>query len=345
MGEISTNSRLLGEKDKKRSRSRSKERKRKKKRESKWDKPGAGAAASQLAPSIPATIPGLPGGVNAMGLQNTTRNLMLGLQMSAAPGISMTKMQAPQVNRSLNLESLREQLREVNKKKEEGFKEKPLEERSPSPPPVYNEAGTRLNTRKQRFEDEVEAKRVEIMEELLKHTIFRLPVLHTVRIGLIKKTLEKRIFIPYDKYPDYNFPGVIIGPRGVAQKRMEAESGCSISLRGQGTRKRKDGKYTPGDELPQHQCPQRTRFSANVKCAICGLNTHVAKDCPMAGNNGQMIPDKSLQEELGRYMAEISGDLGLGSKVIALRQSSEMAEANRLTRISPQSQTSLLLAL
>eukprot|EP00471_Norrisiella_sphaerica_P008803 CAMPEP_0184496334 /NCGR_PEP_ID=MMETSP0113_2-20130426/33676_1 /TAXON_ID=91329 /ORGANISM="Norrisiella sphaerica, Strain BC52" /LENGTH=492 /DNA_ID=CAMNT_0026882913 /DNA_START=68 /DNA_END=1543 /DNA_ORIENTATION=+ len=362
-----------------------KERRKRKKRESKWDKgsPSASSAGAINAlatpnatkPAATVTTAAMP---NAAALVNSTNlpfaNLIQQARMPVglpvlSSGISIVKMPPPVMDRSERLEDLREQLRELNQKKALGFQPKPPEEQSPSPPPVYDEKGSRLNTRQQRFENEIEARRTEIMDELLKHMKFRSPVLSTLRTGLIRKILEKRIFIPYDKHPDYNFAGVIIGPRGVAQKRMEEQSGCSISLRGQGTRKRKDGKYTPGDELPQHVliraptpsalqkgvevvekalvpqseeerrrvmreiaiingtlrslppctvcgqeghrpqlCPQRTRYSAGVKCAICGMDTHVAADCPTRRGNGA---DKNLQEELGRFMAEINGDLGV----------------------------------
>lgn len=48
-----------------------------------------------------------------------------------------------------------------------------------------------------------------------------------------KKT--KKLFIPLKEYPGYNFIGLIIGPRGNTQKRMEKETGCKIAIRGKGS--------------------------------------------------------------------------------------------------------------
>jgi len=73
-----------------------------------------------------------------------------------------------------------------------------------------------------------------------------------------KQRKEVRITIPLDKYPDYNFKGVLIGARGMNQKRLEKETGCMIAVRGKGMRKRRDGKEpynvngVPEDELPTH---------------------------------------------------------------------------------------------
>jgi splicing factor 1 len=45
------------------------------------------------------------------------------------------------------------------------------------------------------------------------------------------------------EYPDYNFIGLIIGPRGITQKTMEKETGAKIAIRGKGSVK--DGKGKP----------------------------------------------------------------------------------------------------
>ena len=44
----------------------------------------------------------------------------------------------------------------------------------------------------------------------------------------------KKIFIPQKEYPGYNFIGLIIGPRGNTQKRMQTETNTKIAIRGRG---------------------------------------------------------------------------------------------------------------
>lgn len=44
----------------------------------------------------------------------------------------------------------------------------------------------------------------------------------------------KKIFIPQKDYPGYNFIGLIIGPRGNTQKRMQTETNTKIAIRGRG---------------------------------------------------------------------------------------------------------------
>lgn len=59
---------------------------------------------------------------------------------------------------------------------------------------------------------------------------------------------SKKIYIPCKEYPEYNFVGLIIGPRGNTQKRMENETGAKIFLRGRGSVQ--DGKAS---EKKRHQ--------------------------------------------------------------------------------------------
>ncbi|KAG6472796.1 splicing factor-like protein 1 isoform X1 [Zingiber officinale] len=49
------------------------------------------------------------------------------------------------------------------------------------------------------------------------------------------KKLFRKLYIPVEEYPDYNFVGLILGPRGNTQKKMEMETGAKILLRGKGS--------------------------------------------------------------------------------------------------------------
>lgn len=52
---------------------------------------------------------------------------------------------------------------------------------------------------------------------------------------LAKKIL--RLDVPVDRYPDFNFVGRLLGPRGNSLKRIEALTGCRIFIRGRGSMK------------------------------------------------------------------------------------------------------------
>jgi len=127
------------------------------------------------------------------------------------------------------------------------------DDRSPSPPPKYDTMGKRTNTREQRKKEILLNERQNLIQRAQRmNPGFRPPA--DYRPMAIRKT--KKIPIPIEKFPEYNFIGLIIGPRGLTQKKMEKESGAKIAIRGKGSMKdgkgRMSGKMNPGDDEPLH---------------------------------------------------------------------------------------------
>ncbi|KAL3936421.1 MAG: hypothetical protein SGBAC_008263 [Bacillariaceae sp.] len=124
-------------------------------------------------------------------------------------------------------------------------------DRSPSPPPVYGADGKRKNTRAVRWRDRWTAERQDLLEKLMNLN----PA--TRQSGLFRRKRTKKIRIPVEQHPQYNFIGLIIGPRGKTQKELESKTGCKIAIRGKGSvkegaRGRRDGKVTESDDEPLH---------------------------------------------------------------------------------------------
>eukprot|EP01133_Synstelium_polycarpum_P005930 gene5930-6869_t len=123
------------------------------------------------------------------------------------------------------------------------------DDRSRSPTPVYDNTGKRTNTREQRTKEKLSKERHHLISNAqLLNVNFRPP--QDYQPPNEKKTMK--IYIPVKEYPEYNFIGLIIGPRGNTQKKMEKESGAKIAIRGKGSMK--DGKttkpqYSENDEL------------------------------------------------------------------------------------------------
>jgi splicing factor 1 len=79
----------------------------------------------------------------------------------------------------------------------------------------------------------------------------------TKQSGLFRRKRTKKIRIPVEEHPQYNFIGLIIGPRGKTQKELESKTGCKIAIRGRGSvkegaRGRRDGKVMESDDEPLH---------------------------------------------------------------------------------------------
>uniref|UniRef100_A0AC34FM12 Branchpoint-bridging protein n=1 Tax=Panagrolaimus sp. ES5 TaxID=591445 RepID=A0AC34FM12_9BILA len=137
--------------------------------------------------------------------------------------------------------------------------------RSPSPEPIYDYYGKRMNTREVRKKQELEQRRHEKIQELLKlKPEYNPPA--DYRPPNIK--LYGKVWIPQDKYPEINFVGLLIGPRGNSLKALEMETGTRIIVRGKGSVK--EGKRRigplPGHNEPLHAYVTATT-SANLKAA------------------------------------------------------------------------------
>ena len=115
--------------------------------------------------------------------------------------------------------------------------------RSPSPPPTYDEEGKRTNTREQRYRKKLEEERYRLVEIAIKMIPFYVPPL-----GYVRPTkFQDKLYVPVDQYPDINFVGLLLGPRGNTLRKLQEESKCKIAIRGRGSVK--EGKNA--SDLPK----------------------------------------------------------------------------------------------
>jgi splicing factor 1 len=121
----------------------------------------------------------------------------------------------------------------------------PEGERSPSPEPVYDNNGKRLNTREVRAIKKLEDERHFFITKMLnENPLYKPPA--DYRPPVIK--IREKVLIPQEDFPDINFVGLLIGPRGNTLKSMEKESGAKIIIRGKGSVK--EGKSNRTDGQP-----------------------------------------------------------------------------------------------
>ena len=115
--------------------------------------------------------------------------------------------------------------------------------RSPSPEPVYGPGGKRINTREMRTREKATNRRQTLIETLMKKSAgYRPPPDYRPR----KKF--RKIYIPVKEHPGYNFFGLIIGPRGNTQKRMQKETNTRIVIRGKGSVKEGSSRTATRDD-------------------------------------------------------------------------------------------------
>ena len=114
--------------------------------------------------------------------------------------------------------------------------------RSASPPPTYDAHGRRTNTREVRYRKKLEDERIKLVDRAMKNDPnFRPPVEYHQQKR--SQRPSDKVYIPVKEFPEINFFGLLVGPRGNSLKKMERESGAKISIRGKGSIK--EGKARP----------------------------------------------------------------------------------------------------
>lgn len=108
--------------------------------------------------------------------------------------------------------------------------------RDPSPPPQYDQSGNRTNSRESRTIENLEKERDNLVEIAVTTIKNYDPPSDYKKAG---KTTEK-LYIPVQDYPDINFVGLLLGPRGNTLRQLQEESGAKLAIRGKGSVK--DGK-------------------------------------------------------------------------------------------------------
>ncbi|OCF33493.1 branchpoint-bridging protein [Kwoniella heveanensis CBS 569] len=163
-------------------------------------------------------------------------------------------------------------LEEINRKLRTGDVVPPDGQRSPSPPPQYDAYGRRTNTREIRYRKKLEDERARLVDRAMKSDPnFKPPAEFQNRRG---GRPQDKVYIPVKEFPEINFFGLLVGPRGNSLKRMERESGAKISIRGKGSVK--EGKGRPdafaGDEEDELHCLVMAEDEAKVKACVDLIN-------------------------------------------------------------------------
>ncbi|KZO96577.1 hypothetical protein CALVIDRAFT_563661 [Calocera viscosa TUFC12733] len=159
---------------------------------------------------------------------------------AAIPGLPTAVSSTGVTAQDLDNYAIQVRLEEINRKLRLNDYIPPETARSPSPPPTYDAHGRRTNTREVRYRKKLEDERMRLIERAMKSDpTFRPPVeFHMQR----RNRPQEKVYIPVKEFPEINFFGLLVGPRGNSLKKMERESGAKISIRGKGSVKEGKGK-------------------------------------------------------------------------------------------------------
>ncbi|KAG3271916.1 SF1-like, partial [Ictidomys tridecemlineatus] len=135
--------------------------------------------------------------------------------------------------------------------------------------PIYNSEGKQLNTREFRTRKKLEEERHNLITEMVAlNPDFKPPADYKPPATRV----SDKVMIPQDEYPEINFVGLLIGPRGNTVKNIEKECNAKIMIWGKGSVKegmvgRKDGQMLPGEDEPLHALVTANTME-NVKKAV-----------------------------------------------------------------------------
>jgi splicing factor 1 len=143
--------------------------------------------------------------------------------------------------------------------------------RSPSPPPTYDSHGRRTNTREVRYKRKLEDERMRLVDRQIKlDPNFKPPTEYLMAKRQNSGRPTDKVYIPVKDYPEINFFGLLVGPRGNTLKGMERDSGAKISIRGKGSVK--EGKGRPGGGFEDDE-------NDELHCLITGDSEEKVQKC------------------------------------------------------------------
>lgn len=82
-----------------------------------------------------------------------------------------------------------------------------------------------------------------------------------------------KVWLPQKKHPEINFIGLIIGPRGKTLKKIEAETGVRIAIRGKGSMR--DGKTALTSEAASHSASEEELHACVSADSLDGIDRAV----------------------------------------------------------------------
>lgn len=191
-------------------------------------------------------------------------------------------------------------LEEIGRKLRTGDVVPPENERSPSPPPIYGPDGKRANTREVRYRAKLENERHKVVERAIKiDPNFRPPTDYK------KPTkMQDKVYIPTREFPDINFIGLLIGPRGNTLKKLESESGAKVSIRGKGSVK--EGKQSTASTMNEEE-DLHCLVSADTEDKVQKAVSLIYKVIETAANVPET--DNELKRMQLRELAALNGTL------------------------------------
>ncbi|PMB73936.1 Branchpoint-bridging protein [Beauveria bassiana] len=186
-------------------------------------------------------------------------------------------------------------------------------DRSPSPPPQYDNHGRRVNTREYRYRKRLEDERHKLIEKAMK----TIPNYHAPQDYRRPTKTQEKVYVPVNDYPEINFIGLLIGPRGNTLKKMETESGAKIAIRGKGSVKegkgRSDAAHSSNQEEDLHCLVMADNEDKINKAKQLIHNVIETRGASWRNDGGRAVGKVGAGDGIDREYEQLMQELGGGS--------------------------------
>ncbi|CAI5438329.1 unnamed protein product [Caenorhabditis angaria] len=111
-------------------------------------------------------------------------------------------------------------------------------------------------------------------------------------------SITEKIYVPKNDYPDYNFVGRILGPRGMTAKQLEQDTGCKIMVRGKGSMRDKSKENTHRGKTNWEHLDDELHVL--VQCEDTENRVHLKLEAAIEQVNKLLVPAPEGTDELKR---------------------------------------------
>lgn len=192
-------------------------------------------------------------------------------------------------------------IEEISQKLRSGDVEPPESERSPSPVAEYGPDGRRINTTEARYRKKLEDERHRLVQLASNADPYYRPPIDYRR----QTRQTEKVYIPSMDFPEINFIGLLIGPRGRTLQRIEGGCGIKVSIRGKGSHKEGRGfkniqQPQEGDDEDLHALVMGDSES-KIQAGVEMINDIIEQACSIPEANNE------LKKQQLRELAELNG--------------------------------------
>jgi len=114
---------------------------------------------------------------------------------------------------------------------------------------------------------------------------------------------KRKVYVPVEQNPTFNFIGRILGPRGMTAKQLEQETGCKIMIRGRGSIR--DNRFHDKNTRPTFE-EMNDRLHVLIQCEDTPNRANYRLDVAVECVSKLLQPQNDLDDLKKKQLLELS---------------------------------------